>query len=309
MKAKRTLFLFCAIVFLFVERSDAGAQDRALDPDQASPIAIDAPYGYAVDEIRYLSETEYYDPTIHVTIETDRYLETDIWIAKIQIAHPSQLRTAFATRYGNQSGAPVAILSKRNNAVVAMNGDYHSYENTGIVLRQGHLYRNRPTGKEDVLIIDDAGDFHAVMSANKDSFTAAYEALGGAWDEGGSILNALTFGPFLVMDGVHAHDTYPRNNLFGKRPAQRTAIAQTGPLSYLLVTAGGPESTNHSSVGLTIPQLADYMVGIGCDIAYNLDGGSTATLVFRHTKLNNPVNAKRSVPDILFFASAFAGMK
>lgn len=305
MKVKTVLLLLFIVSLVFLVRSPALAGDRALDPARAAPVEIDAKEGPAFSRENYLSDAEYFDPTLHVTVERDRYLDTDMWIARVRIAHPSQIRSALAGRYGSQHGSAAAYIAKRVNGVVAINGDNYGFDNRGVTLRQGHLYRNRPNGKDDVLIIDDKGDFHVVTKADKDSFAEAYGALGGSWEEGGSVVNILYFGPQLVKDGAHAHEVYARYNTGVDVPAQRMAIAQAGPLAYLLVTCEGPESPG--SVGLTVRQMADYMVELGCETAYNLDGGSSSTLVFQDRKINSPDTRKvRPVSDIIYFTSALA---
>jgi len=286
------------------------ADENGLFPAQCTPIDINATKGYKADSRNYVSNWEYSDPTLRVEIEKDRYLDTDIWIAKVQIAHSSQLRGAFASRYGSQVNAVAPTIAKRVNAVIAVSGANYSYRDFGVVLQQGRLYRNRPNGGEDVLIIDDKGDLHAVIRADKKSFGDVYMALGGEWDNGGSMVNALTFGPLLIKDGAYAHEAYSRYSIDigASKPTQRMVIAQTGPLNYLLVTCEGPESDD--SRGLTMHQMAEYMFLLGCDIAYNLDGGSSSTLVFRDKKINSPSSGKiRPVADIIYFTTGISDLR
>jgi len=42
------------------------------------------------------------------------------------------------------------------------------------------------------------------------------------------------------------------------------------------------------SVGMSLPELADFMIDIGAETAVNLDGGGSSTLVVRHTVKNSP---------------------
>ena len=272
------------------------------DMDAGPHIPIDAETGYAAKAENYVSGTEYRDETLHVVIETDRYRGTDIWIARVEIAHPSQLRSAFVGSYGGQMTALAATAAKRVNAVVAINADYHSFGNSGIILRQGHLFRNRPDGTADILFIDINGDFHTLVGATKESFLKTYDALGGAWDSGGNIVNIFTFGPVLVKNGASVHDSFTHDHTAQNKPAQRAIIAQTGPLSYLLLASEGPESPN--SYGLTLKQLEKYLIELGCDTAYNLDGGSSTSLVFCHEKINSPDTKIRPIADIIYFATA-----
>ena len=62
---------------------------------------------------------------------------------------------------------------------------------------------------------------------------------------------------------------------------------------------------------MTATQFAELVSRLGYDlsengarIAYNLDGGSSNTLVFRKQKINSPDNPKtRDVNDIVYFAT------
>ena len=156
------------------------------DASQATPIALDAPAGYAPDPEGYKSETLYEDPTIRVSIETTRYCDTPMFVARVQIADASQLRTMMAGSYGSQRTALATTLAERGGAVLAINGDYFSYIGTGLVVRQGHTYRKRADADFDVLMIDVNGDFHVAKKIDEATLDAAYSALGGSVEEGGS---------------------------------------------------------------------------------------------------------------------------
>ena len=82
-------------------------------------------------------------------------------------------------------------------------------------------------------------------------------------------------------------------------------LAQIGPLEYLCICSEGPE--DKGSVGLTLDQFCDLVSSFeGIQNAYNLDGGSSSTMVFRDQKINSPNNPKRRpLCDIIYFASAY----
>jgi exopolysaccharide biosynthesis protein len=53
--------------------------------------------------------------------------------------------------------------------------------------------------------------------------------------------------------------------------------------------------------GLTLLELAYVMESLGCDDAYNLDGGSSTTLYFNGKVLNElPKDKEREVSDCIF---------
>ena len=141
----------------------------------------------------YISETEYQDPTLHVTIETGRKDECDFWAARVKIGHPSQLRTAAAAGFENDYTAKGVYIARRQNAVLAINGDYYSYYQYGYILRQGKEFRNKLRAERDVLAIDENGDFHILYTPDRNSMTPTLD--------GKKLINVFHFGPALVADG------------------------------------------------------------------------------------------------------------
>jgi hypothetical protein len=65
----------------------------------------------------------------------------------------------------------------------------------------------------------------------------------------------------------------------------RTAIGWNKD-SFFLVEVDGRQS--QLSVGMTFPELAAYLVKLGCEEAMNLDGGGSATLWVRGNVMNSP---------------------
>ena len=143
----------------------------------------------------------------------------------------------------------------------------------------------------DMLVIDDKGDLHVIIDPTKEK-VAAFE---------GTMVNTFTFGPALVADGVKVEDNYQDNIGYDKK-TQRMVFAQDGPLSYVFVATEGPE--NKGSVGLTIPEISEFMDGMKVRTAYNLDGGSSSAMMLGNEKINSLSSRKvRPLCDILYFAT------
>ncbi len=241
----------------------------------------------------------YADPSITVNIGRGRIYETDYIYARVKIAHASQLRTLMASSLSSERTALGTTLAKSVKAVVAINGDFCAKQVRGTVIREGKTLRLRCNGEVDVLVIDDAGDLHILENA-ADADVQAF---------GEHAVHAFTFGPGLIIDGKPKYG-YNNRAMATHRVAQRMAICQTGPLEYLLITSEGPEDPG--STGLFMDQFVELLASFP-DIqnAYNLDGGSCATLVFRKgdscwAKINCPRNGKsRSLKDMIYFADAW----
>ena len=259
-------------------------------------LPLDATEGLAPQESGYLSDWAYEDPSISVSIETGRYEETNYMVARVKLANATQLRTAMASNYYNPSTSLGSTIARRCKAVLAINGDFFSSRNgAGLVTRQGKQYRLKCNGNFDVLVIDDQGDLHIFPAARNQDVEAF----------SGTIVQGFTFGPGLIIDGVKQTNLVKHTFAGGQKAAQRMCLAQTGPLEYLCISSEGPE--DKGSVGLTLDQFCDLVASFeGIVNAYNLDGGSSSTMVFRDQKVNSPNNPKRRpLCDIIYFVSAY----
>jgi exopolysaccharide biosynthesis protein len=283
------LIMLCLLTVLL----PSGAPISSAYAEQSfAPLPLDDAPCPVPDPAAYLPDAKgYQDASLSVTIEETRQYDTTILVARIRVADPSQLRTAMASNFGTSRDIPGAKLAKRYNAVFAINGDYFNFDNAGYIVRQGKAYRDNPREGGDVLLIDDKGDLTIVQNATSESI-AAFQ---------GTVVNSFSFGPALVVNG-QAADIADNLQIASGKPTQRMMIGQDGPLSYLCVATEGPE--NPGSVGLTLPQAAELMQSLGCVTAYNLDGGSSSTMVLNNEKINARSSHKvRSICDILYFAT------
>lgn len=239
------------------------------------------------------TENRYEDETIIVTLEEEEADQVKWIIARIQVSSPSQLRTAYS-----KSPATISKMAKTNNAVIAINGDYleNDPQKTTFEVRMGKEIRKKGNAKKDMLVIDEKGDFHLFKKSeglfeknSKNKWVYIYE---------GSVVNAFTFGPALVIDG----EVQQVDEGYGYNPNHlepRSAIGQTGELSYVFVLAASTD--RDGKTGVTHQQLAEKMGEIGCMQAYNLDGGGTAEIVFNGVIYRaSPGDKERGQSDMIY---------
>ncbi len=285
------LLLLLGMLFLAPE----GPMDIESALAEVVEIPMNAKYGVKPLKNGY-TENGYEDPSISVTIERGRIYDTNYVVAHVKLQNASQIRTAMAQSYYSPSTDMGTTIARRSNAVLAINGDFFSSRNNeGYVARQGKVYRTRCDNQVyDILIIDENGDLHIFEKPNN----AAIEAFEG------TPINGFTFGPGLIVNGeVRRHEG--DHFYAGEKPAQRMCLAQVGPLEYLCICSEGPEDP--ASTGMTLDQFTDLVASFeGIQNAYNLDGGSSTTMVFQNDKINSPDNPKRRpLCDIIYFASAW----
>lgn len=262
----------------------------------AASLPLDFSAAPVASEAAYLSATEYQDATLHITIEDVAQDDSVYHVAHIQIADASQLRTALSCEPGGKTKASPSTIANAYNAVLAINGDGYLYRSIGYIVRQGQALRKSPSLELDMLIIDTAGDFHAIRKPTKSTVTEALKTY--------DIAQSFTFGPVLVLDGA-VQTVYNNYGFAPQDRSPRTAIGQVGPLSYVMVVVDGRLD---SSRGVTHKQLAQFMGNLGCTVAYNLDGGGSSTMLF-HGQVFNSLSegAERDNSDIIYFATGITG--
>lgn len=275
-----------------------------LTAQDVTPIPYGAETPYAPHADAYLpDDMGYLDPSLSVRIETMRDYNTTIMLAWIQIADPTQLRATLYRPYPSKSTAYVDVIAKREQAVLAINGDWFTHRKEGYIVRNGEEpyreYFGRNIEMFDLLVIDENADFHIIRSYNEEKVNDFRE------NSGHQIIQCYAFGPGLVVDGEMA-DPGDLTKLGlcapGKR-TQRIAFCQMDTLSYLIVATEGPE--NEDSTGLTMEEFAQLCADLGVKQAYNFDGGSSSCIVLDNHKINSlSTHKKRVTGDILYFITA-----
>ena len=250
----------------------------------------------AVPHDPVITENSYDDGVLTIRLTDYRQYDTTIHVADVTLSDLSRLRTALAKNtYGKNITQKTSAMAAQNHAILAINGDYYGARNKGYVIRGGVMYRRTPTSAdtEDLVIWED-GSFSVVREGD---YTAKE-----LFDLGAK--EVLSFGPGLISDGRNTADI----NSEVKRERTdnpRTAIAMIEPGHYLFVVADGRTSENK---GLSLYELAEFLLSLGAQEAYNLDGGGSSTMVFNGKVVNVPTaNGKkiteRSVSDIVYIGS------
>lgn len=284
----------CAMLACLMLAGGAAAQEalpqmvRVSFPEGEYTVPENAKDNYAADESGFGEDgLSYHDDSLDIQIHNIRAYDTDIVVAFVQIASAAQLKTEQAKPYPSKTTMRVSDIAKRVKAVLAVNADWFTYHNTGIVYRNGELLRNRSNEEYDGLAIDVNGDLHIIRPMTEEEYAKLTVP----------VMHSFVFGPALVIDG-EVQEIVDRAVTY----KQRMAIGQIAPLSYVLVATDGPDQ--EGSAGLSVPQLAELMHGLGAQTAYNLDGGQSTSMLMNQVKLNAEPKTMRAVGDILYFTTA-----
>ncbi len=128
-----------------------------------------------------------------------------------------------------------------------------------------------------------------------DPLPAPQKSEGTLYDE---VLLAIGGGPMLVKDG-QVNVTYDEEIMWGSGVGlsnrdPRTAVG-FGDSTIIMLVADGRQT---ASEGLSLTELAQVMIDLGCSDAINLDGGGSTQMAIGDSYVNNP-SEQRAVPTIL----------
>jgi len=217
------------------------------------------------------------------------------YVADVVLTDATVLRSAFANNeFGTNIVEDTSVIAADNGAVLAINGDYYGFRDTGIVIRNGVAYRD--AGARDGLAFyrDGSVTVYDETATSADELVAA-----GVW-------NTLSFGPAIVEAGavvqgiedVEVDTNVGNHSIQGNQP--RTGIGVIDANHLVLVVVDG-RSEGYSE-GVSLPELATIFTGLGCVTAYNIDGGGSSTMVFNGSLVNDPLGKgqERGTSDILY---------
>lgn len=264
---------------------------EAQSTTEATPEPTTEPEPIITDPI--ITDDSYESSSISIKINTLRVHDTQIYIADVVIKDPNCLRTGLAFgAFGRNLKQYTSTMAQENGAILAINGDYYGFRESGYVMRNGYLYRTNPRSGAncDGMAIFDDGHMEVYKEPEIDAQGLA---------DAGAV-QIFCFGPALLKDSeVLVNENSEVELSLNSNP--RTAIGQISPLHYLLVVSDG---RTDESKGLSLLQLAQLLKEQGCDTAYNLDGGGSTAMWFNGKIVNVPTNGnhlgERGISDIVY---------
>lgn len=215
--------------------------------------------------------------------------------ADVVLDDATTLKSAFANdSFGENITETTSGIAADHNAAFAINGDYYGFRDTGIVIRNGVVYRDAGARQELAFYRDGSVKVYDETATNAKQLVAE-----GVW-------NTLSFGPAVVEDGqiadgiedVEVDTNFGNHSIQGEQPRTAVGIIGTNHLVFVVVDGRSPGY----SAGVTMTGMAQIMKDLGATTAYNLDGGGSSTMYFNGALVNNPLgaNQERGTSDILY---------
>jgi exopolysaccharide biosynthesis protein len=220
-------------------------------------------------------------------------------VAEVRIPDATYFKSAFAkNKFGSNVVEDTSRIARANNAILAINGDFYGFRRTGLMVRNGVSYMNQPRRTAMAVFRDGTMRLVDEKTTDTEELLAA-----GVW-------NTASFGPALLDGGVVVPgiDKVEVDTNIGNRsiqgPQPRAGVGMIAPNHFLFIVADGRASGY--SRGVRMKEFAEIFRSHGARVAYNLDGGRSATLVFNGRVVNNPVGKgdERPTSDIFYVPSA-----
>jgi len=221
------------------------------------------------------------------------------FVADVVLGDGAQLRSAFAdNKFGTNIIDDTSTIAEESGAIFAINGDYYGFRTSGILIRNGVIYRDKGT-RQGLAIYR-----NGTMALYDETTTTAQELVdAGVW-------NTLSFGPGLLENGqipdgidkVQIDTNIGNHSVQGNQP--RTGLGMISANHFVFIAVDG-RSSGYSR-GVTMVEFAQMFKELGATVAYNLDGGGSTTMYFNGAVVNNPLGKgdERGTSDILYIASS-----
>lgn len=262
-----------------------------------TPEPTPDPYFPAEEEVTVDADNGhwlYRSPSLYVDVNRvfDEENTITYFVAEIRLKEGETERGGLSIP-GKPNAKNVALfeIAQSYQAVIAVNGDYlkdHAEDPKGVIIRDGIVCVD--DNEEDTLAFMPDGTMQAF---EKGEITADELVAAG-------VQNSFSFGPTLIMNSVIQQDKIDHHRLRSKKP--RTAVGMIEPYHYLLVVVDGRDSDY--SKGMTLQELANLFASYDCTVAYNFDGGASATMCFMGENISQyegSFTGQRNVADALMF--------
>lgn len=209
------------------------------------------------------------------------------YISDIYITNVKFLKTAFALgKYGKNLREETLEVAEDNNALLAISGDFYGNSEIGVVIRNGVLYRSEVVDADICVLFTDG----TMKTFLPEEFDAEEVIAQGAWQ-------AWTFGPELLDGSGNILSTF-NTTFYLNSSNPRCSIGYVEKGHYVFAVVDGREPGY--SKGASLSELAKIMADAGCMVAYNLDGGKSAAMVYQGEDVNKPAQGGRTISDIIY---------
>ena len=234
---------------------------------------------------KVFTNTEYTDQNIQIKITKVVKPNLIYYVADVKLSSLQFFKVAFANnKFGKNQHQATSAMALNHDAIFAVSGDYYGARDTGLVIRDGTLYRDN---------LESANNGESLALMQNGEMRIVDKSISGQSLIAQGVLDTWSFGPTLVLNGQYVERT---SKLSVANP--RNGVGMIAPLHYIFITVDG---RLQDSKGITMKDYAQLFLDYGCTLAYNLDGGGSATMFMNDKVVNQPTYGdERHISDIIY---------
>ena len=156
--------------------SSSGSGSRSgFAASSSGDLTADSVISFGMDA---LEDTSYQNDNISVSLTEYYEYDTHIYVADVTVTSAEYLKTAFAEdTYGKNVTETTSQIAEAHGAILAVNGDYYGVQESGYVIRNGIVYRDRGNGS-DLLCVYADGRMEIIDSDDKSMASNPRTAVG-----------------------------------------------------------------------------------------------------------------------------------
>ena len=246
-----------------------------------------------------VTETSYQSEDVNITITTRRASDSDVYVADIYVRSVECfLRGHAGEKYGKAT-AKVTKLAENRDAIIAMTGDSGHYFTKGWAISNGEINKDSPNRLRDLAILYRDGVMVGIPNEHVDNDQIRADA------DAGKIWHIFLFGPSLLDAEGKARPKAEFEDCNVKAANPRSVIGYYEPGHYCFVQVDGRKTKSalekgKKNLGIKMRDLALLMEELGCQAAYNLDGGQSSMMWYGGEVISSPHKGGRPVGDIVY---------
>jgi exopolysaccharide biosynthesis protein len=270
--------------------TDDATQTAEPEPEEPAVLTWAEKFSDHFTDTVVATDTSYSSPNISFTIEkvvtgegrdTVTYYVADIYIADIECFQTYMAENTYGKGYKEE----VPEMDIASGALLAMTGDFYGYQDEGVVIRNGVVYRADETDLDICVLYYDG----TVETFSPEEFNLDEAVAKGAYQ-------GWTFGPSLLDENGNVPEDYKaKQKLKDLNP--RSGFGFIEPGHYCFVVVDGRD--RGYSRGVTLEEYSQIFKDLGCVAAYNFDGGESAVMTYNDEMVNIPFDDGRPISDIV----------
>ena len=241
-----------------------------------------------------ITENSYQSHDMYFEIRSERANKSDVYIVDIYVRSVEVIQRAFGGGKWGGNLERVPAIAERSGAILAITGDNSQNFKKGWIFINGERKRKcSATIARHLCVLYKNGVMETIKGSDVDN-----KAISNSADQ---IWQTFLFGPGLLDADGKACTKFNS----GVSPANpRSVIGYFEPGHYCFVQVDGRSTksaleSGSKNSGMKLVALAEYMEGLGCKAAYNLDGGQSSVLWFNGEIISTPYNGGRKIADVV----------